>query len=174
MGLILKIKKNLSTIHIEIWRAVPELLTSVMGLLNDELTTEDSMIRILATDTVGAILGISPSRVDFVSQHHDTWNNWMNRISDKSPLVREIWTMKSYTVLANRVNVIKEVSNGLTKCLIDTDRKVRLAACKTVSLLLSEHLLLTKIRNKTLLETLGSLTRERDPTIRNTVIDTIV
>lgn len=177
-----KTLESLAKIHklsIQIWRYIPELLDSVIGLLDDELSADDENIRILATETIGKMIG-SPaiisstvtSKVNFFVKHKGTWANWLKRTIDISGNVRTKWVQQYSLIMAN-VSSTTEINialNGcLYKCLLDTDEKVRTAACESIARVPFESFT-NKVCNKNILETLAHLTREKNGTIRNLAV----
>ncbi|GMM36904.1 Pds5 protein [Saccharomycopsis crataegensis] len=163
--------KNLVKLHRlieEIWKYVPQLLSSVMGLLDAELVADNDKIRILSTETIGRILEYQPSKLNFLTTHHETWINWSKKILDASPLVRCKWVQTATKVLNSRFDMVTEISNGIVKALIDTDEKVRLTAVKSVKENTSQTIFSGKFNhNLTIMNTLGQLARERNLEIRN-------
>ncbi|ONH68540.1 Sister chromatid cohesion protein PDS5 [Cyberlindnera fabianii] len=163
--------KSLSKLHtllVEAWKHVPEILASVMGLLDDELNADSDKFRALATETVGKVLA-SQSRVNFVTVHRDTWLSWMKKTLDISPSVRVKWVEQAAEVLVNRADVLAEITNGLSKTLIDTDEHVRLATVRAVSNIPSD-VLLRKVHNSSILTGLGQLIREKHVDVREEAI----
>jgi sister-chromatid-cohesion protein PDS5 len=159
--------KSLLKLHslvVEIWRHVPEILASVMGLIDDELNADNEKYRILATETIGKILA-SQSRANFIQIHKDTWSNWMKKTLDISVLVRITWVEQGAEILVTRTDVITEITNGLSKTLIDTDERVRLSTIKALSNL-SSDVLIRKVNSKTILNGLVQLSREKHADIR--------
>ncbi|QRG38899.1 hypothetical protein FDK38_003318 [Candidozyma auris] len=177
--------KTLETIHtwsIQIWRHVPEMLGSIIGLIGDELTSDSEKVRVMATNTIGQILAtsqedtahvsIDSNVVHFVSTHKDAWLGWLKKASDVSPSVRSTW-ISSVPGILNSPSITSEMSNELRihikKSLVDSSEKVRSAACTAIDLL--PFLTFTsKLLDEEVLRTLFSLCRERDENSRNKVI----
>lgn len=166
--------KNLQKVHKlveEIWKYVPDILSSVIGLINSELFADNEKIRILATETIGNIVRFQPSKLNFISTHQETWQNWAKKILDSSTLVRIKWVQIATEILNSRFELIGEISSGIVKSLIDTDEKVRHAAVKSVGNNLKSLLFLGKFANNlTIMNTLGQLARERNKEIRTEAI----
>lgn len=180
-----KLFKALEKIHkwsVSIWRHVPELLTPVMGLINDELNSDSDKIRALATSTIGSMLATSPempgsvninSNIShFVSLHNATWTNWLRKSSDISPHVRSTWVEDMPAIFASSSvtsEMLNELRIGFSKCLLDSSEKVRLSAATSVESM--PFAIFTKrLCTKLVLETLSLLLREKDELIRNKVI----
>lgn len=171
-----KAMESLRKIHklsIQIWSYVPGLLTSVMGLIHDELNAEDETIRILATETIGQMIGCPISSHNFIITYKDTWQAWLKKASlDVSPAVRCKWIEQLPFIVNNMNNTTSEVStelcDGLNKCLMDVDEKVRLFSCISIEKIPFEKF--TRICDKNIMATLFQLIRERNPDIRNQAI----
>jgi sister-chromatid-cohesion protein PDS5 len=163
--------KNLHKIHklsVEIWKHVPEILGSVMGLIDNELSADDPKVRVIATETVGKILAAS-SRINFVHVHKQTWITWMKKTLDISPNVRSKWVDQTGSILTNRSDLNQEIANGLSKTLIDTDERVRLSTIKTIGNL-PPSIVLEKLSGESILNSIVQLTREKQPEIREEAI----
>ncbi|KAG2732527.1 hypothetical protein G9P44_004944 [Scheffersomyces stipitis] len=174
---------NLHKIHnlsVQIWKSIPELLSSVMGLIDDELNADDEKIRILATETIGQMIGstslsssVSVTKVNFFIFHRETWANWLKKTTDVSPAVRAKWVEQVPGIIGSSSSSTTEVNNALCgclhKCLLDTDERVRAAACKSIESVSFENFT-NRLCNKSILQTLSHLTREKNPKIRNSAI----
>lgn len=173
--------QTLEKIHawsVQIWRNVPDLLGSVMGLISDELNSDSQKIRILATTTIGdmissSLMGFVDSNVAyFVNKHKNTWNLWLKKNSDASFAVRAKWAEQVSSVLASTSvtsDMANDLSNGLIKCLRDTHEKVRFEACKSMESL-PFHVFTNRFCKEDVLTTLLQLTREKNTDIRNKAI----
>lgn len=169
--------KKIHKLIVQIWKYVPEMLVAVMGLVDDELKAEDEKIRILATETIGKMIAHSNSstttlvnRVSFIVSHRDTWMSWLKKTFDVSPTVRCKW-VEQIPIIFSTTNVIaveatNELINGLTKCLLDTDERVRFTACKSLNKI-SYEVILERVCNKNILNTLFQLIREKNQEVRN-------
>ncbi|CUM64062.1 uncharacterized protein PRCAT00001650001 [Priceomyces carsonii] len=171
--------ESLLKIHrlsIKIWKYVPELLSSIMALIDDELNAEDDLIRGLATETIGHIIGtnsipgIVTTKVNFFISHKQIWANWLKKTTDISSYVRVKWVEQVPAVIACPSSSTSEISSSLSaclnKCLLDSDEKVRLAACRCVEKI-SFELFTYKICSRSIMSTLSHLTREKNADIRN-------
>lgn len=161
--------KKIHTLAIELWRYVPEILTSVLGLLDNELEADDVRIRIIATDTISKILSIQSSRINFVSSFVSTYMNWLKKPLDISVEVRITWINGLAPILESRSDINSDVVNGVLKTLIDSNDKVRLATIIEFSKLKPSTFLLN-IVNPSLVSTLFKLLREKNSSIRNHII----
>lgn len=170
--------RKIHKLSIQIWKAIPDLLVSVMGLFNDELNTDDEKIRVLATETIGKMIGSSSAvssvaKTNLIIVHKETWLNWLKKTLDVSPAVRCKWVEQLPLILSSSnlstSDISTELCNGLTKCLLDTDEKVRLMACITIEKIPFDKFT-TKVCNKNIMNTLSQLIREKNPEIRNEII----
>lgn len=174
----MKALENLKKVHklsIQIWELLPELLNSVLGLIDDELNADDESIRILATDTIGRMIGLSfsnTSRSIFSISHKATWFNWLKKTLDMSPIVRCKWVEQLSVIVTDSYSasdMSSELASGLTKCLLDTEERVRLTSCICISKI-PLGCFISKICTKSVLLTLTRLVREKSPEIRNEII----
>lgn len=163
---------------IQIWKYVPDLLTSIMGLFNDELNSDSERVRILATTTIGSMVANSnegsaeSTLVHFISTHKTTWQNWLKKSSDASPVVRAKWVEKIPAILCSQVvptDMASEFSAGLAKCLSDTNEKVRFTACKACEEL-PFSIFSSKVCSEHIMNTLFQLVRERNADIHNLTV----
>lgn len=170
--------RKIHKLSIQIWKAIPELLGSVMGLFNDELNTDDEKIRILATETIGNMIGASPSvsvvaKANFIIAHRETWLNWLKKTLDVSPAVRCKWVEQLPQIInssnSSTSDISTELCNGVTKCLLDTDERVRLTACISIERIPFDKFT-SRVCNKNIMSTLSQLIREKNPEIRNEII----
>ncbi|PSK33746.1 hypothetical protein C7M61_005212 [Candidozyma pseudohaemuli] len=177
--------KTLDKIHkwsVQIWKHVPEMLGSIIGLIGDELTSDSEKIRVLATETIGEILAVSENNtshtnidsnlIHFFTAHKSTWSSWLKKSADVSASVRCAWAtllpaiLDSPSITTEMVNDLRE---NIKKCLLDSSEKVRLASCKAIESL-AFPIFTSKLADEELLQTLFSVLRERDEEIRTLVI----
>ncbi|KAA8900671.1 hypothetical protein TRICI_006172 [Trichomonascus ciferrii] len=115
---------------IEIWKAVPELLSSIVGQLEQELSIECFPLRLMATTCIGEMVSNVPSRVNFLRDHHSAFTLWLGRIRDKDPKIRTAWTEGAYNIILNRSDqAVKEVVPLFLERVNDSDEHVRQTAC---------------------------------------------
>lgn len=173
-----QILEKIHSWSVQIWRNVPDLLASVMGLINDELNSDSEQIRVLATTTIGdmissSLLGFVDSNVAyFVNKHKNTWNLWLKKNSDVSFAVRAKWVEQVASVLASTsvtTEMANDLGNGLIKCLRDTHDRVRFEACKVIESL-PFHVFTNRLCKADVLSTLLQLTREKNGDIRSKAI----
>lgn len=170
--------EKIHTWSTQIWKYVPDLLTSVMGLINDELNSDSERVRMLATTTIGNMVGNSQegtpesNLVHFINTHKNTWVNWLKKSSDMSPLVRAKWVEQVPGILCSQSvtsDLTTDLGSGLIKCLSDTNEKVRFAACKAIEGL-PFVVFTSKVCTKQSLTTLLQLIREKNADIHNVTI----
>lgn len=158
-------------ISVRIWRSVPELLGSVTGLLDDELSTGEERVRLLATATVGEMVAAAPT--SFAVVQRPTWVQWLKKTTDASPAVRARWvdTLPSILGRTNSADAA-ELRAGLTKCMLDTHDKVRFLATRALDRL--EMPVFTRVVcTSTVLTTLFSLMREKHAEIRTRAVQLV-
>lgn len=161
--------KKIHTLAIELWRYVPEVLTSVLGLLDNELEADDPLIRTIATETVSTILSIQPSRINFPTTFLETYMNWLKKPLDISIDIRIAWINGVSPILESRDDMDSDIINGLLKTLIDSNDKVRLSTIIELSKL-KPLTFVKKMLNDSLVDTLIKLLREKNTAIRNEII----
>ncbi|WPK25580.1 hypothetical protein PUMCH_002900 [Australozyma saopauloensis] len=162
---------------IQIWAHLPELLSSVMGLIGDELNSDNEKIRELATTSIGSMLasessGQSSSTTRFISAHKSAWATWLKKSSDASAGIRAAWASNVVPILSTQTlttDVLRELCDGLTKCLMDSNEKVRLTACKAIRSL-PPSMFMNKLCSEHSLNSVLPLCREKHVDIRNEAI----
>ncbi|AOA63890.1 Sister chromatid cohesion protein [Komagataella phaffii CBS 7435] len=157
--------RKLHGLCIEIWKYVPDLLLSVMGVLDNELDADSEQIRELATLTIGKIASVQPSDVNFVKVHQDSWNNWRKKILDISSRVRASWVSATFNIIENRTDINDDIVTGITKALLDTDLHVRLNTVKVFNKLQPETFV-SKLLSRSIMDVLIHLLREKNYEIR--------
>ncbi|KAG7898933.1 hypothetical protein KL935_003941 [Ogataea polymorpha] len=161
--------KKLHTLALELWKYVPEMLSSAMGLIENELDAEDEKIRITATETIGKILAVKQSRLNFASAHTDTYTNWLKKPLDKSPHVRSFWVRSAVQAVNANPDLAAELASGLIKTLVDSDERTRLTTVRELSNV-SPGVFVSKLANKTIMNTLSQLIREKHAEIRSSCL----
>lgn len=158
-------QERLLSLAEQIWNAVPELLSSIMGQLEQGLSAEDHVFRELTTKTIGSIIGHSPSRVTFVKNHFSTWKAWLGRSLDKLATIRIAWINATPAIITARADVAAEVAKILSTKLTDPDEKVRIAACNAVGRL-SVETIAAKLDRSFNFDDFFSRLRDKKPTVR--------
>lgn len=167
-------KEKLIKLHklsVEIWKYCPEILGSVMGLIDDELNAEDEFLRILSTKTIGEFLSFKNSKLNFTKTHKETWVNWLKKTLDISPQVRIVWCKQAANIIIERPDFsLDELSLGLSQTLIDSDEKIRLTTIKSLSNI-PVSTIVNKINKISIINGLIQLSREKNFEIRQESIN---
>ena len=83
------ILKKVHHLSIQLWKFIPSVSSSVMALIDDELNADDEKVRILATVTIGQMLGslvyLSAQPTLTFATHKQTWNNWLKKLQTCLP-----------------------------------------------------------------------------------------
>lgn len=158
-------QKKLLNLAEQLWQAVPELVTSIMGQLEQGLLVEDDEFRTITLVTFSRIIASPTSRVDFIKEHYSTWKSWLGRSIDKSPNVRAAWTNCLPSIIINRTDVMSEVVKSLSDRLNDPDEKVRIAACSTVGQL-PVDIVIKKLNFQPLFDNLFARLRDKKSSVR--------
>lgn len=161
--------KKVHLIIIEIWKYVPEVDTSIIGLISNELEAEDESIRVLATEVVGRILSISPTPVSFADEHKETFGKWIKRPLDRSVEVRKSWMKSALKVLQKQPTICQQVSGGVLKLLVDTNASVRLSTLTQLRQVKGSEFM-EHLNTQSMMKTLFQLMREKHSEIRHVSI----
>ncbi|KAG5421505.1 PDS5 [Candida metapsilosis] len=172
--------KKIHHLSVQLWTFVPSIMSSVICLIDDELNASDERVRALATRTIGQMLGtksysstVPLHKVNFFVIHSSIWLNWLKKTNDISHYVRALWVNLIPDILLNNQYVANDISHVLAdelkKCMVDTDHRVREAACVALDKI-PYDVFITKVANKEILETLSQLIREKHKNIRSTSI----
>ncbi|QPG73730.1 hypothetical protein FOA43_001043 [Brettanomyces nanus] len=163
---------QLTKIHliiVELWRYVPEILASLLGLLDNEFEADDQRIRVLATQTVGEMLSYANSSLNFIREHPESYSAWIKKPLDRSTLVRIAWIRATTGIIEARTDIASDLRDGLLKTLLDSDERVRLVTV-TEFARLDSAIFLQRAVTDTSMDTLKQLMREKHPEIRNAAI----
>lgn len=128
-------KAQLNKIHtlvIELWRYVPEILTSAMSLLSNELEADDVLIRTVVTKAIGHLLD-TQSTLNLTTTHVDVFNGWLKKPLDINSAVRMAWVSQLSKLFDSRSDLQKELQSGLLNTLTDPEENVRLATIHQLS-----------------------------------------
>lgn len=172
--------KKIHHLSVKLWTFVPSIMSSVICLIDDELNASDERVRALATSTIGKMLGVKLysstvplHKVNFFVVHRTIWLNWLKKSNDISHYVRTIWVNLIPDIFTNNPYLTNDVSRVIAdefqKCLVDTDHRVRDAACTSLSKI-PYDMFITKVANKGILQTMSQLIREKHKSIRSTSI----
>lgn len=164
-------KAQLNKIHtlmIELWRYVPEALSSATGLLENELEADDVLIRTVATKAVGHILSIN-STTNFVTTHALTFTHWMKKPWDVNPNVRRAWISQLSRVIESRMDLKNEIQFAISATLIDVDEKVRIATIYQISQL-KPSMVIERIATPSIMKLMKQLVRDKHTLMRQETI----
>lgn len=160
--------EKLHKLVFRLWETVPDLVLSVIGFVYHELTSENEIIRKLATKLVGKMLALN-SKNNFVVSHNDTFKVWMTKIADINADVRVEWISSIPKILIARNDISEDLGHGLAKTFIDADPKVR-----KLSVMVFEEssakAIWDNISNIAVYKSLIQLTREKNREIRELCI----
>ncbi|KAH8090375.1 armadillo-type protein [Filobasidium floriforme] len=117
----------------------PEVLLNVIPYLEEALQGGSLQLRVLTTETLGAIFG-SPSgatiapvgNLTIAESYHSTWQMWMGRRADKAIQVRVAWVGAARNVLVHHPELRSSVEVGLVEKFTDVEDRVRAAACRAL------------------------------------------
>ena len=174
----IEVLKKVHHLSIQLWKFIPTVLSSVMALIDDELNADDDKVRTLATVTIGQMLAspIYPSvsnKVNFFITHKLVWNNWLKKTADVSATVRSKWVQQLPGIISSNPYLTTEInqiiSTCLHKCLIDTDERVREAACLCINDI-TYPVFVSKLATPEIMKTLFQLIREKNVVIRQTSV----
>ncbi|AET41091.1 sister chromatid cohesion factor PDS5 Ecym_7247 [Eremothecium cymbalariae DBVPG len=166
--------KTLTKLHrltANIWEYVPELISSVIGFVHQELCSDNVPLRIGATRLVGDILSVT-SDINFIKTHKDTYKAWLSKIADINANVRREWVKSLPKVMSVRTDIAEDIDNGLTKTLMDTDDLVRLSSVETFNEIPVEKMWVS-FKDPILYTQLCQLTREKNKNIREVCIEAV-
>ncbi|KAI0264684.1 armadillo-type protein [Gloeopeniophorella convolvens] len=113
-------------------KSCPSLLHLVIPQLEEELRVEDLTLRCMATQVLGEMFS-DKGGMDLVRKYPTTWNFWMLRRNDKSPVVRLAFVEAAHGLLVNLPEQKDVVEEALGTKLLDPDEKIRAAVCKLYS-----------------------------------------
>ena len=177
----IEVLQSIHYLSVQIWSFVPSIMSSVMALLEDELNASEDKIRALATSTIGQMLGtkslnavVPLLKVNPFTVHKSTWQTWLKKSLDISSIVRSLWVTLLPNIVQNNQYLTTEINKlilaELKKCLMDSDHRVREAACRTFTLIPFE-VLVTKYLDNEILSIIIKLMREKHRPIRNTAME---
>ncbi|KAF3937667.1 hypothetical protein ABW19_dt0200797 [Dactylella cylindrospora] len=157
---------------LELYLAVPEVLSNVLPLLETEMSSDTADLRVQATGTVGmmATTGSLPQ------SYPQTWKTWLGRANDKSVAVRVKWVEAAVEILKSRTDVTIVLQKEIKIKLFDADEKVRVAAIKKIGEMDWEsatNKLVSKDFEENILETLAQRTKDKKLAVREAAINVL-
>ncbi|GEM10842.1 cohesin-associated protein Pds5 [Rhodotorula toruloides] len=146
-------------------RHVPSLLLNVIPQLAEELTTNTPAYRKLATTTLGQMFGEPIGHGDLAKAFPGVWQEWLRRSRDLSVKVRIAFCERLGKVWKEHPELVKDIEAHLQHyLLVDTDDKVRLAACQIFDAL--DYETASHHAGKNALLTLAERTRDKKEKVR--------
>ncbi|GMM57401.1 Pds5 protein [Maudiozyma humilis] len=165
--------KTVAKLHklvIRLWESVPEMISSVIGFVYHELSSQDETVRKMTTKLVGQLLTVS-STVNFVTSHEDIFKAWLSKIADVSAEVRIEWIQSIPGIITKRDDISDSIGKGLAKTFIDADYRVRKLSV-TVFEEVPVNVIWNSIKEKSVYTSLLHLTREKNRDVRELCIKT--
>ncbi|KAK4699468.1 sister chromatid cohesion protein PDS5, partial [Phenoliferia sp. Uapishka_3] len=155
----------------QINRSVPTLLLNVIPQLEEELGADKPAYRKLAAETLGAMSGEKAGQGDLALKYPTAWRGFLGRSKDKVSSVRMAVVESLPKIWTEHPELASDIEAVMTTLLLDTDDKVRIAACTAFEVLdfetTSTHV------SKTMLVSLGSRCLDTKPAIRNVAFNTL-
>ncbi|CAD6889459.1 unnamed protein product [Tilletia controversa] len=130
------------TLIIELNRAVPALLMSVLPQFDEELRAENVQVRQMAVGTIGRILSEKNENArEFTKKWPVVWRSFLQRATDKLPALRISWLEAIRGPLIRHNTLKDDITEALNSRFDDPDERVRLALIRTIGSLDYETLL---------------------------------
>ncbi|KAJ6263145.1 hypothetical protein Dda_1705 [Drechslerella dactyloides] len=157
---------------LELYLAVPKVLSNVLPLLETEMSSDTVDLRVQATGTVGmmATSGSLPQ------SYPQTWKTWLGRANDKSVAVRVKWVEAAVEILKARTDVTAVLQAEIKTKLFDADEKVRVATVKKIGEMDWEAVankLVSKDFEDSILESLAQRTKDKKLAVREAAISVL-
>ncbi|EJT99367.1 hypothetical protein DACRYDRAFT_96151 [Dacryopinax primogenitus] len=111
------------------------LLLNVIPQLEEELRVDELDIRLMSTETLGAMFGEKTllGSGELTKKYPSAWRTWLLRQNDKVAVVRVAVLDAVPSLLINHPEQRSDAEEILQRKLLDPDEKVRVAACKVCS-----------------------------------------
>ncbi|RKP06375.1 armadillo-type protein [Thamnocephalis sphaerospora] len=129
-------KEEIKAAHqlvVELSKAVPGLLLSVIPQLEEELELSSPYLRTLATSVLGELFAARES--SFALEYPSAWKAWLGRRNDKAVSVRITWTEYFAKLFNNHPEHSSSLNEAIIAKLLDPEERVRAAACRAVGAL---------------------------------------
>ncbi|KAI9100571.1 armadillo-type protein [Phlyctochytrium arcticum] len=153
---------------LEIYRAAPDVLLSVIPQLEEELKIDDQRVRIIALNTLGDMFSDPGSKLALA--YPSVWKSWLGRRVDKLPAVRLEWIENCYPFFVNHPELSREVESGLAEKFMDPDDKVRASAVSVIGRLDSMS---ARHVSKATLQATGARLRDRKSHVREAASESL-
>ncbi|KAJ1920552.1 Sister chromatid cohesion protein pds5 [Mycoemilia scoparia] len=148
---------------LELNKATPALLLSVIPQIEQELGVDDTDLRVLATQVLGEML--AENGFTLAKRYTSTWNAWKRRRADPSPHVRTEWVSKAVSLFQHQPQLARDLSEPIIEKLRDTDEKVRTATCEAFGQIECHPAMFSAISAKVIQE-LGDRCKDKKPNTR--------
>ena len=165
--------KTVAKLHklvVRLWETVPEIVSSVIGFVYHELSSQDETVRKMTTKLVGQLLTIS-STANFVASHEDIFKAWLSKIADVSAEVRIEWIQSIPGIITKRDDISDSIGKALAKTFIDADYRVRKFSVAVFAEVPVE-VIWNSIKEESVYTSLLHLTREKNRDVRELCIKT--
>ncbi|CAL9735883.1 sister chromatid cohesion protein Pds5p [Monosporozyma servazzii] len=162
---VIKTITKLHKLVVRLWETSPDLVSSVIGYIQHELSSPHDEIRKSATKLVGKLLTVETTG-NFLPMYQEVFDAWVLKITDISPEVRMQWVETIPQILSSRNDVSEEISKGLNKTLIDSDVQVRKLSVQVFAKVPAQNIW-KNIHELSVYSSLLYLTREKNKDIRD-------
>lgn len=153
---------------LELGKHVPDILLSVIPILEAELGVSYGYIRLAATSILAELFLLSGS--NFSRNYPSTWKLWLGRIRDQDFHIRSKIIEYSVKIITNHPNLAHDLDSPLKDSIIDKDVNIRVLVLQTLGKLNAASL--RHIDSKCLLLA-GSRLRDKKQNVRLQAIDTL-
>ncbi|KAI8988168.1 armadillo-type protein [Mycotypha africana] len=147
----------------------PDLLLNVLPLLQEEMAVDHSVVRHLATDTVGTMFADPSSNLR--EKYTTTWKTWLGRRNDKDIKLRIRWLELCIDIYKNHPETILELNGCFKEKLADPDDKIRAEVCKILKHVGMETNV--RILDKSLLEAISTRAKDKKNSVRIEAMNTL-
>lgn len=146
--------KKLHELSVHLWQYVPEIVAPVLLLIDDELNADDVSIRVLATSTLGRIIGSAnvvggtetTTKINFFAAYPQVWRSYLSKITDVAHQVRVAWVEHVGRILsaptAHGSEILAGLAKAVAKAMRDLAESVRRVAFQSQSLVEWANLLM--------------------------------
>lgn len=121
----------------ELFLSAPSTLQNVIPQIESELHVENIQCRSLATECISLMLASVHGEM-LIKQYPSTYKSWAGRRNDKNAAIRTKWIEGIGLILPSSGSALRQGDveklciDGLVTKLVDTDEKVRSAACQVI------------------------------------------
>ncbi|KAH6587489.1 hypothetical protein BASA61_006214 [Batrachochytrium salamandrivorans] len=153
---------------LEVYKAAPDTLLSVIPQLEEELKVDTLPLRTLALTSLGEMFLQSGSHL--ISIYPQVWKAWCDRRNDKAVAMRNEWLKYSVWIICKHPLIFTELHAFIQQKLLDPDERVRIEAIKALGAIWTE------IPSLICQKSLKSLTlrcRDKKCPVRTEAIDTV-